>query len=86
MNAVSIVLFDPTGRQSGETYPPGSIWQWNDGRVQRVRKRATKTKKHHENKALTGADFQHLPGDERTQESGAVVAPAPIDAAKELQS
>ena len=33
--AISIVLFDPSGRQTGETYPPNSVWIWADGRKQR---------------------------------------------------
>src|SRR5258708_6546443 len=33
--AISIVLFDPTGRQTGETYPANSTWFWNDGRKRR---------------------------------------------------
>jgi hypothetical protein len=33
--AISIVLYDPSGRQTGETYPPNSIWIWADGRKQR---------------------------------------------------
>jgi uncharacterized protein RhaS with RHS repeats len=33
--AISIVVYDPTGRQSLETYPPNSVWFWNDGRKQR---------------------------------------------------
>lgn len=32
--AISLVLYDRTGRQTGETYPPGSIWTWHHQRKQ----------------------------------------------------
>jgi hypothetical protein len=33
--AISIVVFDPTGRTTGETYPPGSVWRDRDGKLPR---------------------------------------------------
>jgi hypothetical protein len=30
--AISVIVYDPTGRQSGETYPPAAKWFWTDGK------------------------------------------------------
>jgi hypothetical protein len=81
MNAISICLYDPTGRQSGETYPPGSIWHWRDGRIQR--RRVTKAKLPHENKPLADVDFRHLASDERSPEPSVLGRSGPSGTANE---
>ncbi len=39
IKAISICVYDPTGRQTLETYPPDSTWFWKDGSKARKRRK-----------------------------------------------
>ena len=91
MNAISIVLHDPTGRQTGETYPANSTWYWNHtGEAQRKRRsdagRLKARDKSNASVDSTTLSKGDLLSGERPQESGATAPPAPTVAADGLQS
>ena len=37
VRAISIVVYDPSGKTTGETFPPGSVWMLDKERAERRR-------------------------------------------------